>query len=259
MLYALYSLPDIVVIIAAAVMMVCIITFLPLVIQRVPVLAPDEQKTDFVLRLQTPLFTMCSLFLTFTLVEADNNYRKVDALISGEASQINRLDRMLFRYGDPITVEVRKGLRDYTRSIVEDDWPAMMAGGASEKTRQAFGPVTRGILALEPRAGRQTEIYAEMLRSFNAISEARDARLNAISIGLPIVYWDVVLFAVSMLMVVSSNIERTLFRRIILACQMAVLGAFIGFVFVTDQPFKGPNGVGTNDYVRTLKYMDGRT
>ena len=60
------------------------------------------------------------------------------------------------------------------------------------------------------------------------------------------------------LLFVSSNIERTRFRSIILGCQMAVLGAFIGFVFVMDQPFKGRSAVDPQVIVQTIAIMENR-
>lgn len=254
----LYTLPDFVVVGMAAVTLAALITVLHRIVRHARILAPSEANTDFVLRIQATLFTMCGLILAFTLVEADGNYRRVDALVSSEASQIDRLDRLLARYGNPTAAETRKHLRAYTQSIVDDEWPAMLRGGESAKTRTAFAPVSRDVLALDPGPGRQTEIYAEILRTFNAVAESRDARLNAVTVGLPAIYWGVVLFAAAMLLFVSSTMHKSPFGAIILACQMAVLGAFIGFVFVSDQPFKGETGVDTSEHLRALKRMDNR-
>jgi len=254
----LYSLPEVLLIGMASGLLAALMTVLPRLVQRLPVLAPADAHTDFVVRVQATLFTMNSLMLAFTLVEADGNFRRADALVSGEASQIDRLDRLLTRYGDPAALELRPDLRAYARSIIEDDWPRMIVGGESEKTRQAFTPISRGILALTPSPGRQTEIYSGILRAFDAVAEARDARLNAAGDGLPALYWIVVLFAAGMLLLVSSTMQVTPFRAVILGCQAAVLGAFIGFVFVMDQPFKGDTSVGTEHYVRALKHMNGR-
>jgi hypothetical protein len=254
----LYSLPEIVVIGLSSAFLVALMTALPRLVQRLPFLAPSDANTDFVVRVQATLFTMNSLMLAFTLVEADGNFRRVDSLISGEASQIDRLDRLLTRYGDPAALELRAHLRTYTQSIIDDDWPRMMHGNESEKTRQAFIPISRGVLGLNPSSDRQREIYSGILRAFDAVAEARDMRLNAAGDGLPRIYWIVVLFAATMLLLVSSTMQATRFRAIILGCQAAVLGAFIGFVFVMDQPFKGETSVSTDHYVRALKHMNGR-
>ena len=254
----LYSVPEIWLEMLAAVLLAALMTFLPRVVRRIPALASNETNSDFVLRIQGTLFTMTSLVLAFTLVQADNNFRRVDALVSAEASQIDRLDRLLARYGDATAIAVRTHLRTYVRSIIEDDWPAMLRDSESEKTRQAFSPVSRGVLALNPSPGRQTEIYSEMLRTFDAVAESRASRLNAVSMRLPTMYWGIVLFSTLMLVVVSSTILPSPFRSIVLGCQMAVLGGLIGFVFITDQPFLGETAVDTADYVRILRHIDAR-
>ena len=115
--------------------------------------------------MQATLFTMTSLVLAFTLVEVEANFRKADALVSTEASQINRLDRLLNRYGDE---------------------------------------------------------------------------------------------QVTMLLFITSTMQRSAFRAYVLAAQMAVMGAFIGFVLIMDQPFKGQTAVDTQPLRQAIVLMENR-
>lgn len=254
----LYSLPETLLLIASALLMVGAILALPSLVHRLPYLRTSNENNDFVLRMQATLFTMTSLVLAFTLVEAENNFRKVEQLVSTEASQINRLDRLLNRYGEEQVAELRLNLLAYTKSIVDDEWPAMLRGGRSDKTRLAFAPLSRGIFEIDPRPGRETTIYAEILRSFDSIAESRDARLNAVSVSLPKPYWQVVLFAVLMLLFISSTMQRSAFRAYVLSAQMAVMGAFIGFVFIMDQPFKGQTAVDAQPLRQAIVLIENR-
>lgn len=141
-------------------------------------------------------------------------------------------------------------------SVVADEWPELLArGSGSDKTQRAFMLFSRSILAIEPSLGRQTNIHAEILRSFDAIAEAR---LNAVTVSLSATFWQAILFAVLILLFVSSTVERTRFRSIIMGCQMAVLGAFIGFVFIMDQPFKGHSAVDPQVIVQTIAILEAR-
>ena len=56
----------------------------------------------------------------------------------------------------------------------------------------------------------------------------------------------------------SSTVARTPFRHIVLAGQMAVLGAFIGFVFIKDQPFKGQSAIDAKSIVQAISIMQAR-
>ena len=254
----LYSFPDTILLALFALAVSALVVALPSLTQRLPFLRADNENTDVIFRIQATLFMMTSLMLAFTLLEAESNFRKVDALASAEASLINRLDRLLTRYDDASASSIRPHLHAYALSIAKEEWPEMLRGKTSDKTRLAFIPISRGILGMNPSLGRQTTIYAEILRSFDSIAEKHDARLNAVSVSLPASYWQVVLFAVLMLIFVSSTVARTPFRHIVLAGQMAVLGAFIGFVFIKDQPFKGQSAIDAKSIVQAISIMQAR-
>jgi hypothetical protein len=254
----LYHLPEPLIMALAAVLLAILSVALPRLVRRLPRLMPSDYNTDFVIRIQSPVFTMTSIVLAFTLVQADKNFREVETLVGTEAAQINQLDRLLTRYGDPQTVAVRPLLLAYARSIVNEEWPAMLRDHGNAATGLAFAPISRRVLAISPAEGRQSLIFAEMLRSLDAVAESRAARLNTLAIGLPAIYWEVMLFAVAVLMFVSSTIEQTPFRTAVLAAQMAVLGAFVGFVFLMDQPFKGDTAVTPKALSQVISLIEAR-
>ena len=77
-------------------------------------------------------------------------------------------------------------------------------------------------------------------------------------VSLSASFWQAILFAVLILLFVSSLVERTRFRAIVMGCQMAVLGTFIGFVFVVDHPFKGHSAVDPQVIMQTIAVIEGR-
>jgi hypothetical protein len=252
----LYSLPDWLLLAIWSGSLALLIVVLPSLTHRVPWLRPSPENTDFVLRLQPTLFTVTSFVVAFTLFEAQNNIRKIDALVSSEAAQINRLDRLLTRYDDGSASQARTHLLAYARSVIAEEWPEMLRGG-NGKTQEAFALVARSIMALEPR-GPQIALHPEILRSVDSVAEARDLRLKGATARLSATFWQTILFAVLMLILVSSAIERTPFRSLVLACQMAVLGAFIGFVFIMDNPLKGRSAVEPKAIAQTITIIEGR-
>jgi hypothetical protein len=259
MTHWLYALPELLLIALGAGGLAVAVIYLPKLVQRVPFLAPTDAGLEFVIRMQAPLFTMTALVLTFTLVEAERNYRQIESNITAEASQISQLDRLLARFGDPAAQASRPLLLAYARSIVNDEWPAMLRRGeGSNKTRFAFTGVSRVVLALDPAPGRQALIYAEMLKSLDLIAQSRDARLDSLAVGLPGIYWAVILFSVLVLLLVSCTIPRTPFRTTVLAGQLAVLGAFVGFVFLMDSPYRGENAASPDTISRAVAAMEQR-
>ncbi len=244
----LYRIPEPLLLALSAGLLAALSVGVPYLVQRLRFVKPNDLNTEFVTRTWAPLFTMTALVLAFTLVEADTNFRRVDAQVTTEASQLNQLDRLLVRYGSADAGKVRPLLRAYALSIVGDEWPQMLKGGSSEKTSAAFSPVSQAVLALDPEPGRETVIYTEMLKLLEAIAVSRDSRLNDVHVSLPAIYWEVIVFSVAMLLLVSGTVERTGHRALIIAAQVSVLGAFIGFAFIMDTPFLGDTAV-TSDAI----------
>jgi hypothetical protein len=254
----LYGLPEIVIVALGAAILAAIISRLPRLTGRIPGLAHADANTEFVIRMQAPLFTMTALVLTFTLVEAERNFRQVDSDLTAEASQINQLDRLLTRYDTPAATVLRPLVRAYAQSIVKDEWPRMLDGKPSRPTGLAYAQLSRAIMAMEPAPGRQSLIFAELLKSLDATAESRERRLANVRVRLPGIYWAVILFGTTMLLFVSSTITPTRLRTSVLAAQLAVLGAFIGFTFIMDAPFVGETAVKPVALARAIQSMEAR-
>ena len=78
MLDRLYALPEGLILAFTVLAMVGLMAGLPLLVQRLPWMRPSDPHTDFVVRTQSTLFTMTSLVLTFTLVQAGKDPADVD-------------------------------------------------------------------------------------------------------------------------------------------------------------------------------------
>ena len=254
----LCSFPDATIVLMFAALAAVSIVVLPLIFRPIRICRLNFDHTEFTLRIYGTLFTLCGFALAMTLVQAQAIFRHAESMVASEAAHINNLDRLLTRYGDPAITGLRPALLGYVNSIVKEEWPAMAHDRDSEKTRLALVPVAVAITAITPAPGRQTTLYAEMLKSLDFITELREERLDSVHVALPSVYWDVVFFAMIVLMVAASAIQRTPFRTLLLAGQAAFLGAIIGVVFITDHPFKGQTSVGTNAMDKAIAMMKAR-
>jgi hypothetical protein len=254
-----YNIPEAGILLLTILLIVGFMIALPLAVRYIPWMRPSDENTDFVLRTQATLFTMTSLVLTFTLVQADINYRQADALVANEASRIDQLDRLLTRYGEEGVSKVRPMLKAYAQSVVQDEWPVMLKDQRHDATTQTFAALSRRILAINPTTERQNLILAELYKTIDTMADLRAQRLNMVTIRLPQLYWWVIMLAVTMLVFVSGSVQQTAFRRTILCAQAAVVGGFLGFVFIMDQPFRGETAIQPDSIQRTIARIDART
>jgi prepilin signal peptidase PulO-like enzyme (type II secretory pathway) len=256
----LYTLPEILLMLLPATTLVALLIGLSWSLRNVLGIALNDTHVDFVMRVEMTLFSMTSLLLVFTLVQADTNYRQADALVTTESSRIDQLDRLLARYGDPTVAGLRPLLNAYTRSILQNEWPAMQNKNAGdERTVKTFASISHRLLTVEPTTPREATLFGEMLKSLDATTEARDARLNAVTLRLPSLYWEVVTAALVLLICVSCLAATNRFRTLVLGVQLTILGAFIGFVFIMDRPFQGRHAILPDSFEQILVRMEQRT
>lgn len=222
---------------------------------------PDEIKKadDFLIAARATVIAMCSLVLAFSMVTVIGNYNRAESAAAAEASLINNMDRMMVRYGDPSVAELRKDLMAYTRSIVNDEWPLLSQGHGSEKTRSLFIPVSKGVIAIQPQAGRQSVIYTEMVKKADDIAEAREARLESTSTSLASIFWLMVGLTFSAMIVMTLFVDLTPIRVFGFAVQMAAFAALMSVVFIYDQPFNGQTSVSSKAFIKTISAMQARS
>ena len=195
----------------------------------------------------------------FSLVQAIGNYRQTNTQVATEAAQINNLDRLLTRFNSDKAADVRQHLMAYTKSIVEDDWPALVNGGASQKTTDLFKPVSQGIIAIHPENDRQVSLYASAVNLAHDLERMREVRLESGTLQIPTNYWMVILFAMLAKILLSALLDRSGMGNYVLGVQMAVLGALLGLVLIFDEPYKGQTSVQPDNFVSVLEKMRTRS
>ena len=217
-----------------------------------------EEGHKLATHIHESIVILTSLILTFSLVQVLDDTHSLEKVISAEASQINNLDRLLTRFGDPTAEAIRPALHAYTKSIVEDEWPDLIKGYGSEITREKFIPVSQGVIKLKPHGEREQALYTSAINLTDQIAQSRELRIETTEVKLPVVYWYVILVAFFVKLLTSSLLERGKFSALVLGLQMTALSAMLALVFIFDQPYQGQSGVKPGPLKRLIKVMDER-
>jgi hypothetical protein len=133
-------------------------------------------------------------------------------------------------------------IRDYARSVAEEEWPAQRAGRPPGAARPHFHKLVQVLGDFEPTNLPDQMVHAETLRELTSASEARRARIHATTAGLPWVVW-VVVFLGAALALVGATFFVQVDDQVLHMALVAIMAAFVGLVvFVTialDHPFQG--------------------
>jgi len=222
----------------------------------------DKDSVDFATRGQSTVIGFLAIVLSFSLVSAQANLHAVETMVSAEASQINQLDRLLLRYGDPKVAQMRGLLAAYAQSIVGEEWPLLSRGdrsGLDSRLSETFGQLSRAVFSIDPAPGRQIEIYNQIPKEMDGLSESRGRRIEAADIRLPDIFWEIIFALLVLLVALGVMIEPSLWRAIAMGGQAMAVALLLSLVFIYDQPFKGQTSVGPDAIVKALAMMKSRT
>ncbi|NBX71782.1 DUF4239 domain-containing protein [bacterium] len=197
--------------------------------------------------------------IAFAMVEAMSDYNAISTIVRTEASQINSLDRLLTRYGDHKFDHIRKDLILYSQSIVDDEWPELYFGRRSEKTQEAWAPISRGTVNIEPTNQREALLYADIIKLVDEISKTRDDRIGSSSMKIPFVFWlsiSLLFFAKNLL---SSCYKGSQEEDFALGVQNAVLAALVAVTFILNEHYIGQTSISPDPIKETILLMKNRT
>ena len=121
------------------------------------------------------------------------NYTDIDGVVSTEAAAVASFYRDLDGYPQPLRGELEAMMRDYTKTVIETEWPAHKKGIALENGDAILDRLENVLMGFEPTKEREKISHAEVLRSWNTLIDQRRLRLQAVSTGLPTALWAVVL------------------------------------------------------------------
>jgi len=202
---------------------------------------------------------LTGLVLAFSFIRAQGDQRNLETQVGTEAHNLAQMDRLLLRYGDPGNGSIRVSLRDYADSIVRDEWPELRKGRSSQRTAALFRPISRSILAMEPGPGRQSLIYAEMLKKADELAADRETRVVAAAqLELPSVFWLTITFLLVILLVLATFTEATLGRAMALGGLGFGIALLVALVFAFDEPFKGETSVSPKPIINAVAEMQAR-
>jgi hypothetical protein len=160
--------------------------------------------------------------------------------IGRESSNLSTLYRTADGYPDPIRSELKSQLRDYTRYVIDKDWPAHARGLVLMGGEHRLHVIRQTLLSFEPTTKTQELMHNEMLRYFNAMTVSREQRLAAVTAAIPGVFWYIVVMGALITIVFGWMLHIELKAQMVLSAITAFfLGIMIFLIYSMDRPLQG--------------------
>lgn len=200
------------------------------------------------------------VYLAFTVVVVWEHYNDAENTATNEATHLSELwrDAELLPGGK----QVQDDLYVYTKSVIEDDWPAMERSGGSPKTTEAYERLWRAYYQLKPVAGDpvQVSFYQASLRELNQLGIQRRERVLSGSANLPAVMWFLLitggLVMVGFALVIGT--PHAWLQYTVTALLAGFLAFSIAIVGALEEPYGGDVSIQPSAFSSVLKSFEAR-
>ena len=178
------------------------------------------------------------------------SYADTSKLIANEAASIAAFYRDIDTYPEPFRSTVHADIREYTRSVIEEEWPFQRQGQAPSGGVSRIDHLEHDLIAFQPATDSQMIIHAEAFRAYNTMILARRLRLDSVTTGLPAVMW-IVVIAGAFIGLTSSfffKVDDARFQSIHAVLLSTFIGLVIFLIVALDRPYRGDLGLTAAPY-----------
>jgi hypothetical protein len=191
--------------------------------------------------LLTPLGVILGLLLVFLSSRVWTNVDRALAAATQEATAVQELSRTADELPPAVADPIRNGAHAYLEWVRQEDWPNMMAGNGSLRSRlPGLADATRALADYNATISGQRDLQQAALAAIEKVRDARRARILQSRSFIGRGQWLVVLaLYVHVLLSIATIHTR---RRVSMAIAMSLFTSAFAICFVLllmyDRPFR---------------------
>ena len=208
-------------------------------------LGPQPGANDLVSTFLSAYGVFYGLMLGLIAVATYQNFSAVETAVQREAAAVAGLYRDVSGHPQPARDQIQTVIRDYTRFVIEEAWPAQQQGELHPGDTPLVTQLHAALTAFEPASRREELLHAEALRAFNQFLEARYVRLEVSSTALsPVLWWVVVIgAALNLALLWLFSVDRLALHLLLSGALALFVGLLLFFIAAMDYPFRGEESI----------------
>ena len=192
-----------------------------------------------------------ALILALAFSSVRSEYNDLQESIDNEALAIEQLYRGLKGFDSPESKEIQSALADYTRIVIEEEWPSMAAGQPSEKADLLVDSIYRQIISFSVSTDNNG-LTSALLSDINDIENERGQRSFDIEEPLSPMFWQIAIVGLVLTCIsffpTPSGLLRSSFLGMFAGMNGLVFFAIVGF----SHPFSGSFPTEPTPFVKVL-------
>lgn len=198
-----------------------------------------------------------AVLLAFTVIVTWQDFDKAQNITVNEVNCISSLYLDSISFPAEFRAELREGLTNYIKSIVNDEWKIMAEGRKSKRVQRTQTELWELYSGFQPKNETQKIFLAESINKLNQAGEMRQQRIVYASTGInPILFF--VLITGSFITIAFAMLFGTenVIPHLIMVSLLAAMIAIILFTIVAmDYPFTGDISIKPDIFINTLSLI----
>jgi len=179
------------------------------------------------------------LLLSLIAVAAYQNLSEVDYEVTAEAAALLSLHRDASDMPSPRREQLQSLLRDYCRSIIDEEWPMQRKGLRPTLAYRWLDPIRDRISGFEPKTKGDELLQARAFEHLEAMSGHGGSRRYSAGAGIPAVMWYVVIVGTIINFALMWLFDTRFITQLFLGGLLAFfLGALILLIAVLERPYR---------------------
>ena len=181
------------------------------------------------------------IVLGFIIITLWQELDKVELIVMQESEQLSLLIYNALAFPVNVQDRIANGINEYIQVIINDEWPLMRWGKASEKAIPALKKLFHIIQSYSPETNIETTFYKQIVVSLNSVVEYRRERLEYIGSSLVDVLRIMLFLGIFIIILLISLIKSHSHRLQIFAVILVstVLSFNLGLALLLDYPLSG--------------------
>lgn len=204
--------------------------------------------------------TLYAVLIAFAIYMVWTQFQNAGTNLEHEANEVGDLSRMARAMPEPMRGDIRSALLEYIHSVLDDEFPAMSDGRASERTWRAVENLWRIYTEAEPETLKAQANYAESLKHLNELSNYRRTRLFTSRGTVPTVLWWLLYLGGIVLVAFTYFFghDSLLSQGAMTAALAGVLAFSLFLILAFDSPYGGAVRVNPAPYQLELEHVMAR-
>ena len=200
-----------------------------------------------------------AVLLAFVVISSWERFHDAESALASEGGAAATIYRLAGGLDASSTATLRANLSAYLRSVLGDDWPAMVRGHSSSVTARVLSDLYDEVIRYSPADLRDSNLQAELLSELDQVTRARRERLVMAEGTVPEVIWFVLFLGAGL------TISFTFFfgteNLVAQSCMTGILAAIIFsavlVIIALDRPYTGAITVSREPIRSVLEDMGG--